>query len=187
MGDIQGSAVFTERNGWKLRMRLDRWWCDEPRALVRMANPSRAGAEWNDPTTHGLIRLTRRRPGVGGFTAVNWEPYIATDPADLYRWREAAARNDREAYTFLRRDNLGLIRSLSAETAIRFVAWGNLVLASGLRRDVIDAMSLCGQHDLYAFGLTLDGSPKHPLARGKHRIPDDDPAVIWRSRQQQAT
>jgi hypothetical protein len=99
--------------------------------------------------------------------------YIATDPADLHRWREAAARNNREAYTLLRRDNLGLIRSLSAETAIRFVAWGNLVLASGLRRDVIDAMSLCGQHDLYAFGLTLDGSPKHPLARGKHRIPSD--------------
>jgi hypothetical protein len=43
MGDIQGSAVFTERNGWKLRMRLDRWWSDEPRALVCMANPSNAG------------------------------------------------------------------------------------------------------------------------------------------------
>jgi hypothetical protein len=72
MGDIQGSAVFTERNGWKLRMRLDRWWCDEPRALVRMANPSNAGAEWNDPTIHSLIRLTRRRPAIGGFTPVNW-------------------------------------------------------------------------------------------------------------------
>ena len=34
--------------------------------------------------------------------------------------------------------------------------------------------------DLYAFGLNANGTPKHPLARGKNRIPDDAVPFLWR-------
>jgi hypothetical protein len=29
-------------------------------------------------------------------------------------------------------------------------------------------------------GATADGSPKHPLARGVHRVPDDRQPLVWR-------
>lgn len=182
MSAVQGSAEFMEVNGWPLRMRLDRWWSDEPRALVVMCNPSDAGAENNDPTIWSLIALIRALPGVGGFTAVNFEPYIATDPADLHRWRDGAAWNQPDAYRQVRQANLALIRELSGRAAIRIVAWGNMVPKVPHATAVLMAMSLDLAHPLHAFGLTNDGAPKHPLARGKHRIVPGSGLTIWRDR-----
>lgn len=182
---MQGDAEFSEVNGWKLRHRLDRWWRDGPRALICMANPSYAGKDDNDPTIHRLIKLTDR-PHIAGFTVVNFEPYIATDPADLARWRVAAAWNHEPQYRMVSIANLDLIRELSVGAATRIIAWGNLVPHVAHRVRVLDAMSLDGRHDLYTFGMTQDGSPKHPMARGRHRIPDDVEPVIWRAAEQVA-
>jgi hypothetical protein len=33
---------------------------------------------------------------------------------------------------------------------------------------------------LHAFALTKDGCPKHPLARGRHRIEGCRELVLWR-------
>jgi hypothetical protein len=175
---VSGSAEFTALNGWQLRPRLDRWWSEEPRALVCMANPSYAGADKNDPTVHWLIKVCRRIPGIGGFTVVNDEPYIATDPRDLERWRDGARWNHPEAYKRLRTANLDLIERLSREAPIRFAAWGNLVQP---RRDLLDALTGGGRWPLYAFHLTGAGVPKHPMARGTHRIPNDAEPIIWRT------
>ena len=37
--------------------------------------------------------------------------------------------------------------------------------------------------DIYCLGTTGGGSPKHPTARGKHRVPDDQQPVLWRNAQ----
>lgn len=174
---IHGSAEFETVNGWALRTRLDRWWSDEPRALVNMANPSTAGAKENDPTVHWLIKRCQRIPGIGGVTVVNDEPKIATDPKDLERWREGARWNHPEAYKAIRAANLDLIARLAREAPLRIAAWGNLVTP---RADLLNALSGGGRWPLHAFHLTDSGVPKHPMARGKHRIPDDAGLVIWR-------
>jgi hypothetical protein len=36
--------------------------------------------------------------------------------------------------------------------------------------------------DLWCWGTNADGSPKHPMARGKHRIPADQPPILWRAK-----
>lgn len=176
---IHGSAEFAEVNGWKLRMRLDRWWDDRPRALVCMANPSTAGADKNDPTIWQLLRLCELLD-VGGFSVVNWEPYIATDPDDLHRWRAAASWNSLDDYTEVRAQNTRLIRGLSDGAKIRLVAWGNLVPRVPHTTLVLRCLSLDFTRDLYAFGLTGDGAPKHPMARGKHRISADAKPILYR-------
>lgn len=175
MDDIRGDALFsTDR---KLRHRLDRWWSDEPRALICMANPSDAGAERNDPTIHNLIRLVRPLPGIGGFTVVNWEPYIATDPKDLHRWR---AEVDLRWLADTHGMNLALIAALSGPAAIRIVAWGDIVPQGPHTTQTQNAMSLNGLYALQAFGFTKSGRPKHPMARGKSRISNGTVPVIWR-------
>lgn len=179
-GETKGSADFAEVAGHILRMRLDRWWSDEPRALVCGCNPSMAGADVDDPTIRSVVRLTRRLPGIGGVTMVNWLPYVATAPADLHNWRGSIAWNSPDTWRTICAMNVRLISDLSETAGLRFVAWGNLVPEVPHTTAVLLALSLDGAHELHAFGQTKDGSPKHPLARGKHRIREDDQPVVWR-------
>jgi len=177
LNDVQGSAEFSEETPPLYRWRLDRWWSDEPRALICMANPSIAGGDKNDPTVSTIIRLLRPLPGYGGFTVVNELPYIATDPKDLTRWRESEFP---EVLRGVGRKNEELIRSLSLYAKVRIVAWGALVDMSPNARRVLNAMSLDRTEPLYCLGRTNNGAPKHPLARGKHRIPDGTTPMVWR-------
>ena len=47
---------------------------------------------------------------------------------------------------------------------------------------ILHALSVGGARDLMAFGLTKDGLPKHPMARGKHRLLRGEPLVTWRKK-----
>lgn len=174
MADIHGSAEFSDCG--LFRWRLDRWWADGPRALICGANPSKAGAEEMDPTMHRVVALTRGR--WSGYTMVNGLPYIATDPAACEAWRQ-----DWQAYRWadlraLRAKNHAAIRAISPSAAIRIVAWGNLIAAPSA--DLLAALSCDGRYPLYCWGETNGGSPKHPLARGKARIPADLEPMVWR-------
>ncbi len=160
------------------RFRLDRWWSDEPRALVCMRNPSTAGADRSDPTICRLRALLQGQPGIGGFTVVNADDRIATDPRDLEAW---LAGQDVTTLKALRQANFAHIRALAAAAPVRIAAWGNL-LALGLHADrLIAALSLDGLHPMHAFALTADGAPIHPLARGRSRVPLGLPLVEWRA------
>jgi hypothetical protein len=50
---------------------------------------------------------------------------------------------------------------------------------SDLHPDVRPFWYIAGQ--IWCWGTTTSGAPKHPLARGKHRIPVDQPAILWRA------
>ncbi len=178
--DIQGSALFCDTEPKRYRYRLDRWWSDKPRALVCMANPSIAGADKNDPTIHSLVRLVQQWEGCGGFTVVNYEPFIATDPHDLRAWQIGMSRLDPWRLSSIRETNVQLIRQLSQQAWIRVVAWGNIVQADQHSDRILNAMSFDHTEDLHAFGFTKAGNPKHPMARGKSRIPTGVKVGLWR-------
>lgn len=178
MTTIHGSAEFSECG--RHRHRLDRWWSDKPRALVCMCNPSTAGAEVNDPTIRRLIDLLRDRDGIGGFTVVNWCDFVATDPDQMALWRMALKHENDPDEVGLSQENLSRIRRLAQAAPIRIVAWGNLVAAEDHTDRVLGALSIDGLLPLYAFGATAGGAPKHPMARGKSRIPNDAPLIVWR-------
>jgi hypothetical protein len=170
----------------KFRLRLDRWWEFGPRALVCMANPSTAGAHDDDATIRNLTALIKAL-GYPGFTVVNWLPYIATKPADLFRWRNGLAEHDGPLYRAVHAAALQAIDEVAHGAAIRFVAWGNLVPDVPHTTDVLRTLSCSRHFDLFAFGLTKDGSPKHPAARGVHRLVLGTPPVLWRGRDTVAT
>ncbi len=174
---MNGDAEFSIDK--TMRFRLDRWWAPGPRALVCMANPSTAGAHDNDATVRNLIELIRAL-GLPGFTVVNWLPYIATSPPDMFRWRNDLLNTDGPLYRWIHAKAIEVIEPLAATAAMRFVAWGNIVPEVPHTSAVLRALSGNFAHDLFAFGLTKDGSPKHPAARGEHRLVPGTPAVTWR-------
>lgn len=60
------------------------------------------------------------------------------------------------------------------------VAWGNDGDFEGQATRFADcAADLIGV-DLICLGTTLSGAPKHPMARGRSRIPRDQQPIIWR-------
>lgn len=183
MTTVHASADFSIDG--KLRLRLDRWWEPGPRALICMTNPSKAGAHDNDATVWNLIALVRAL-GFPGFTVVNWLPYIATNPADLFAWRNALLETDGPLYRTIHAKAIELVEAVTDSAAARFVAWGNLVPEVPHTTAILRALSGGGKYELLAFGLTKDGTPKHPAARGVHRLVPGTQPTIWRQVRQSA-
>lgn len=174
---IQASAEFSACR--EHRHVLSRWWSAAPRALVCGCNPSDAGEERNDPTVRATIALLRGRPGIGGFDLVNFGTRITSSPRAFDLWRADAWSRDPLAYERAGAENHAQVRRLSQSAAVRIVAWGNLVRWSFEVQRLLDALTLGGAHPLLAFALTKDGAPRHPLARGRERIPLGLPLVVW--------
>jgi hypothetical protein len=129
-----------------------------------MLNPSTADAEKNDPTIVRCMRFARRE-GCGGIHVVNLFALRATDPRDLRRHGDPVGPgNDR----IIDGQACGLV----------VAAWGAGGMLGG-RGPRVAARILSAGTTLLCVGVTKDGHPKHPLARGRERVPDDAPLTPW--------
>jgi hypothetical protein len=183
---IQGSARFS-REG-TLRNEIRRWWVPHPTrwAAWLMLNPSKAAADRNDPTA---LRVTHfsKAAGCDGWIGVNLYPFIASQPADMWRW--ANWQNHGPAWD-VRDDlqsNLHTIEEAARAAMIRFVAFGAAAVyhdeawleqcleAFGQPSDVLGA-----DEQFYCLGVNSNGQPLHPLARGKMRVPDSTTPRVWK-------
>lgn len=132
-----------------------------------MCNPSTADAFHNDPTVNECHKFTRRWNSDLCWVVNLWafrSPY----PAELFA-RPIGERGD------------DAINDQAIAKACRMarrviVAWGNMG-ARDNRDRVMD--QIAKRMTLYCLGTTQDGSPKHPLARGVHRIPADMTPQPW--------
>ncbi len=159
-------------------------WVEHPTrwAAWMMLNPSDADAMRDDPTTHRVTHFSKAW-GYDGWVIVNCYPFIASQPSDMWE-RVAGARAD----TYEDRDalhrNLTDIEAAGRAAAVRIVAFGN-----GPARDetwlemCLEAFrqpSDVGADDhLVCLGTTKAGWPLHPLARGRHRVPNTQQPVPW--------
>lgn len=138
------------------------------RWLVVMLNPSVADARRNDSTITELVRRAVADDAsellVGNMYALR-----ATDPRELALYGDPIGpENDHHLH-------------LLAERAdVIIVAWGAHPMAKARERDVVDILQGSHGGQLLCLGTTSDGSPKHPLARGRHRIPRDFTPIPWR-------
>lgn len=175
----KGSAQFGPDN---CRYELRRWWAEEPVAWAAwlMLNPSYAGEESDDPTSRRTIHFSKSA-GCGGLILVNLFPYISSQPSRL--WGQAASRDVASDLQL----NLAAIEEAARQATRRFVAFG----AEALRRcepwleQCLEAYRQPSSlpdadEQLYCLGVNSQGQPKHPMARGKHRIPDGFAPIPWR-------
>jgi hypothetical protein len=172
---VERQFVFSEP---LFRVRLDRIIDPvNPRvAAVGMQNSSTAESDAggkNDPT---ILRLNTflRHLGYGRYIAFNPHPFRASQPSALYKWYDDLGLEERHAY---REWSLTIAREICREADTVVAASGNCYLEDDWIKTFWRALGT--DFPLYAFGFTNGGAPKHPMARGKARLPDAATLTQW--------
>lgn len=171
----------------RCRRWLKRKWGAGPLVAWAMLNPSTADGRADDPTLWRIMGFSYRW-GYGGLVVGNVYPVISPSPAIARAWRASfagmAAPIDAAASETARGEwdrNMTDCAALFDECSLVMAAWGAHAVhadvaqwAGGIEADLGHPI------DWHCLGRTSDGSPKHPLARGHHRVPDDQRPMKWR-------
>lgn len=165
-----------------IRRTLSRQWGLGPRALVIGCNPSDADAAKDDPTSrwwNAWFELF----GFGAYDAANLYSFCTSSPIECRR-RVDHAIGGPEWYD---RDEIfanlyGLVDLAKSADQV-FVCWGAIAWDQDWIEHVVEEIQTGVEPwpDLWCWGTTANGAPKHPLARGKHRIAPDQKALLWRA------
>ena len=183
---IVRSAAIEGNYRWELR----RAWGSGPVAVWIGLNPSTADGKRDDPTMLREIGFSYRW-GFGSLIKVNLYPYIASQPDALKVWRRRFPEDKAAEHAFDR--NASRIGRLVFEhpDATFIAAWGKALMPRDvedfLQRIAEASIDFEGDEDIEAapfklmcLGRNADGSPRHTLARGLNRIPDDAKLEEWK-------
>lgn len=162
-----------------LRWSLRRWWRTDTRVCWVMLNPSTADAEHDDPTLKRCIHFSRLW-GYGGLVVVNLYPYRSPTPAKCRQW----ANWEQAGPDWWVRDQLmwneeEIILACQSSDLI-VAAWGSQPWAMDWSEHVRELIQQKIERPIHCLGTTANGSPKHPMARGVHRVPDSQTPVVWK-------
>lgn len=137
------------------RYALTRIWDDAARKVAFvMLNPSKATEIQNDPTIERCERRARAL-GFGGFRAVNIFALRETDPHKMRRHTSPEGPENKQ-----------VLQETCDWADVIIAAWGThgAHLDQGEKvRDLLFAAAQKSRRDLYTFGLTKHGHPRHPL------------------------
>jgi hypothetical protein len=161
------TTAFFSPDGVYRYMLQQVWDPSLPLLMWLLMNPSGAGLEFGDSTLLKTGSLSRRH-GFGGQMIANVCAYRATDNARLLTVSDPVGP-----------DNLMHIIVMAA-TAGRIII-GHGKLPGALQRHAKAAVDVLRErgHTLHVLRLSNDGTPVHPLARGKGFIPLDIVPQIW--------
>ena len=160
------------------RYELRRVWDDAlPLLVVCMLNPSTADAERDDPTILALIHFGKLW-GYGGLLIVNLFAFRAASPDVMVRADDARGPDNhdhhREALAYAARTSHKALVAWGSATAVNPLAMSHLTGIFLREAEIWGVELLC-------LGKTAGGEPKHPMARGKHRIARDQQPVVWQA------
>lgn len=137
------------------------------RLVVGMLNPSTADADANDPTITFLMDWAFLN-GFGGLQVVNENAFRSSSP--LRMMLEDDPRGPKNMFYLGK-----ALRYASNTSGVALAAWGN-----GSDGKRFTAFAELYEVRLICLGTTQSGAPKHPMARGVHKIPKNQPAITWR-------
>ena len=160
----------------KYRYWLKAFWDKSlPIRIWIMLNPSTADATVNDPTFVNCVKFSRLW-GDGGIVILNLFAFRSPYPKILIKSHVDGV------------DIIGPANGIAWKTWLTddathrdvIAAWG--IVPKKVISRTFNALSPVEERDLYCLGITQGGSPKHPLARGKHRVPSDTRPILWRAK-----
>lgn len=192
MAEIEGPYRWTMRRAWGAG----------PTILWVLFNPSLADGKQDDPTTLRMMGWSYRW-GFGSMIVANVYPFIAPHPATLHAWRRTFDHKNHEALgmplwetgidrgswsAFLH--NQRLISGLITEDMTCVAAWGLGPTPADLD-NFLHGVCMTVEDDEFGLvpippkwhclGTNGDGSPIHPLARGRNRVSDDAKLKPWKN------
>jgi hypothetical protein len=164
-----------QRSAWiegEYRYMLTRLWNEKlKRLLILMVNPSTADGCEDDPTLQRCIHFAQSW-GFGSLVVVNPFALRSSTPAVLKAHRDPVGPRADEA----------LLGAFDSTDAYLF-AFGNPPAEKLKAR--IKHVELWALHraetrgvPVYCLGFTKSNYPKHPLARGVHRVPDSQQPIL---------
>jgi hypothetical protein len=161
------------------RWMLSRAWAGGHQLCWIMLNPSTADDTVDDPTICRVIHFTKLW-GNDGFTVVNLYPFRSPHPSECRKWADRGPDwSVRDALM----NNASVVAENAKKAHMIVAAWGTNAWDSDWIEGIVE--DIIGDEEpwpaIYCLGMTKNGSPKHPLARGKHRVPDDQKPLLWRS------
>ncbi len=134
-----------------------------------MLNPSTADAFKLDPTVTNCVKFARRW-GAHILEVVNLFAFRSPYPEYLVAASKSGASMGADPM-----NNDAIVRACHGLVIAAFGNHGEL----RDRGNAVVAMLRAIGVKLHHLGMTKSGMPKHPLARGKHRIPDDQQPIPW--------
>lgn len=154
---------------------LVRKWREGNRSVLWiMQNPSYADASLDDPTV-ALITKISVWNGYDRLNVVNGYPRRATLPSELYAWLGKVHAEDLTAF----RDHaLSVILAEAAFADCVVAAWG-VCKQDPWYEQIAEAVVSLGT-DLYCIGENQDGSPRHPMSRGRNKVHSTEMLKPWR-------
>jgi hypothetical protein len=163
------------------RIELRRRWGPGPTACMIGCNPSDAGIDRDDPTSLWWINWCRLF-GFGGYVAVNLYPFVSSSPDECREIVAGIEGGDWAARDLLHFVNLPAVVDAAKAADQVFVCWGAIAWDQVWIDEVVEAIQTgaASYPDLWCWGFTASGAPKHPMARGAHRIPRDQKPILWR-------
>src|SRR3990167_1596353 len=145
---IDSGATFSNDRAYRYKLwRI--WDIDKQKVLFIGLNPSVADERSNDPT---IIRCIKRAKelGYGGILMGNLFSLVSTDPWKLYQDRfPVGGENDH------------YLQEMAKESGKIIACWGNDGELD--QRDKFVRLITLKDCQLWCFGLTKSGQPKHPL------------------------
>ena len=179
---IQRSAEMSPCGTY--RWTLTRTWSSAGgRVCFIGVNPSTADHCLDDPTVRRWTHFARAW-GYNGFTAVNLYPFRSSSPAECRTWSRWDERGPdwyaRDALYFA---NLPTVVREAKAAALVVACWGAGAWDPEFVDHVVEEIT-SGEApwpDLHCLAVSRDGSPVHPMARGRHRVPDGATPKLWRA------
>jgi hypothetical protein len=183
-GLVEREARFSGYGRVELRRR---WALHGPVAAVVGCNPSVAGSqrvdgsERDDPTSTWLINWFREH-GFAEYRLVNLYPFVTSSPKECRRKADWLNNGpDWYARDALHHNLAEMLKVVKAVDQV-FVCWGAIAWDDGWIDHVVEEIQ-SGEAPypaLWCWGSNADGSPKHPMARGRHRIRSGQKPILWR-------
>lgn len=167
---MRREAVISECSLYRYELRRT-WDLGRRHLPVCMLNPSTADHLQDDPTIRTLIHFGRLW-GYGGVIIVNLFAYRSSTPEVLLGTPDPVGPKNGQHL-------VETLEYAAGSSGKMLAAWGNGGTL-GDRASLFCSSARGYGVDLVCLGTTKDGNPKHPLARGQHRIPRDQQPILWR-------
>jgi hypothetical protein len=184
------------------RWTMTRGWGSGPCIVWTLLNPSTADGKKDDPTTLRMMGFSYRW-GFGSMIVTNVYPFISSTTDRLRAWRKTFDHKtyeangmrdwemDRTSWSAFHHNQRVISKLLLPETTC-VAAWGAGVDPADLDH-FLHGVSFSAEDEEFGtvsidpewkcLGRTADRSPIHPLARGRHRVPDDAQLKVWKKSQ----